>query len=110
MHTDYIRDEEGKIVRETEFEIDGIKMVVSSENKEIVNREPETIPFPMPVDSDSDNQEEVDAPMEDTPPTNYEYSSLKEFIDVPDEIKVVKIEQLSQNSVKLTWEPPCMNN
>ncbi len=61
MHSDYIRDEEGKIVWETEFEIDGIKMVVSSENKEIVNREPETIPFPMPVDSDSDNQEEADA-------------------------------------------------
>jgi len=91
-------------------------MTISSENKEIVNREPETIPFPLPVDSDSDNQEEnkeeveEDAHMEETPPTNFEYSSLKEFIDVPDEIKVVKIDHLSQNSVKVSWEQPCMNN
>jgi len=108
--SEWKRDSEGKIIWENEFEIDGIKMTITGENKEIVNWE--SVKYePMPLMMDEEEDEEMEEE-EKTQAVSTEINckSLKEFIDVPDPIKNVLIETLSSSWIKLSWQTPCLNN
>lgn len=81
-------------------------MKITSENIEIVNWDSEIVNH-VPLIAEDESDEEME---QDNPSTTMTVTSLNQFIDVPDEIKVVKVDVLSSSSVKISWEPPCMNN